>query len=250
MNAMRKIWAVVLMVILLVQSCLYGQVYSRATSRRPENTRDVIEKIRQYPRDGGLFLQLKKMIVKEQDPAMRQQGLAVYALGAMLRGKISAGMSARKLLRTKYPESAYSRALSIEYIGRRCEACAGEGRIDKPCPVCNGDGLCPMCDGTGRIQAGLTQGEDVNCPKCGGTGECEECSGSGKDYRDCHRCKGMGVVLDKSRLKSTYTYVLADTPERVFEAYKGSAEDRYSREQSDKEDRAEEEEEEDVLQYF
>lgn len=178
---------------------------------------------------------------------MRQQGLAVYSLGALLRGKMKAGLSARRLLLSKYPDSAYSRALSIKNLGRSCAVCEGEGRIGKPCPVCQGDGQCPMCGGDGRIKSGLVQSDTVNCPKCGGTGDCLECGGSGNAYRNCHNCKGLGVVLDKSRLKAVYKHVLAGDPEGVLETYKDQQAGQAGREEHEA---GEDIEEEDVLRYF
>lgn len=235
-----------------------AQTYSRGYSEDDdEGTAELIEKIVEYPNDGGLFVKLKKAIVKETNPELRNQGLAVYALGTILRGEMRAGGSARRLLLKKFPDSKYSQALSRERLGRVCEVCDGEGRIERECPVCKGSGKCQMCDGTGTVSRKLTEDEDARCPKCGGTGDCSECDGQRKAYRSCHKCSGRGFVLDKRKVEKCYKSVLQAKPENFLEetsAGKGdpARNDRQSEPEREEGNEKEEEPEkdEDVLRYF
>lgn len=215
------------------------RVFSRGYERA-EKTADIIERIREYPSDGGLVLRLKSAVAKESDPLLRQQGLAVISLAMMLRGDLDVSGRARAALLKHYPDSKYARALAPEIIGVACPSCGGEGRIAAPCPVCGGSGNCPMCRGSGRIEMEMARAETV-CPKCGGTGQCSQCNGGGMKYRLCHKCRGNGTLLDKEKVQRAYDAVLAGKPETVAEP---------QTDESMPLMRGREREEEDVLQYF
>ena len=215
------------------------RVFSRGYERA-DSSAEIIERIRQYPSDGGLMLRLKKAIAKETDPLLRQQGLAIISLAMLLRGELDVATRARAALLKHYPDSEYSEALAVENLGAPCPSCNGEGRIAVTCPVCMGSGSCPMCKGAGRLEMTMARSETV-CPKCGGSGACTECDGSGRKYRSCHKCNGTGMLLDKRKVERVYKAVLAGEPEEAVESrIHDSDPDRGDLERKD----------EDVLQYF
>jgi len=203
---------VLMMTLLLTTMNVFAVRYSRAGTR-VEGTRELIEKIRQYPNDGGLVIRLKKSVISEKNPELQQQGLALFALNAILRGHIEAGVKARGFLLKKYPESLYSQVLDMRYIGCVCTACGGNGGFAKNCPMCHGTGSCSMCKGSGAIAMELTNGEDLICPQCNGGGECPACNGTGDTRRVCHKCHGLGFLLDKIAIKAVYKAVLEGTPQ-------------------------------------
>jgi hypothetical protein len=186
--------------------------FSRGYSRL-ETTAEILTRLQQFPSDGGLLIKLKDSLAKEDDPALRQQGMAVIAAAMLLREEPEVAARAIEALRKSYPDSLYTRALTVANIGATCPNCEGSGKVWRTCPVCSGSGRCQMCNGSGHFELRLVQGERTVCPKCGGSGQCSECAGSGRTHRDCHKCRGTGMLIDKERVKAVYRAVLAGRPE-------------------------------------
>jgi len=205
-----------------------------------ETTRDILSRLQQFPSDGGLLIKLKDALAKEADPALRQQGLAVIAAAMLLREEMEVAARAIEALRNSYPDSLYTRALTVGNIGATCPNCEGSGKIWRACPVCSGSGRCQMCGGSGYFEMRLVQNERKTCPKCGGSGQCSECAGSGRTHRDCHKCRGTGMLIDKERVKAVYHAALEGRPEDSIVGQPPAAPSRQSGEEA----------KEDALRYF
>ncbi len=223
-----------------------AQVFSRGRSTL-NNAADVIERMQQFPSDGGLLLQLRDHLRDERDAAVIQQGLAILATGYLARQEPEVGARFLSALQERYPESPYSRALAVDNLGVPCSACDGEGRFSRPCPVCDGDGRCRMCDGTGRYQMRMLEGQSSTCPQCRGDGQCQSCEGSGLSYRSCHSCRGRGVILDRQMVQRAYRFAINGEPE---EFVRRVAIARGLRDGDEEIRDDEDEEDEDALRFF
>lgn len=80
-----------------------------------------------------------------------------------------------------------------------CEACGGDGRLDKTCTECGGTGKCKYCHGSGMTEGHLT-GRKMPCPTCNSKGRCPACSG-GKVQVSCKACSGAGRVVSKDKCR-------------------------------------------------
>lgn len=222
-----------------------GQVFSRGRSTL-NNASDVIERMQQFPSDGGLLLQLRNHLRNEREPEIIQQGLAILATGYLLRQEVEVGVRFMSALQERYPDSNYSRAVAVENLGGPCSACSGEGRFSRPCSVCEGDGRCGMCDGSGRYQMRMMEGQSSTCPRCHGDGRCDSCEGSGRSHRTCHACRGRGVILDRQMIQRAYRFAINGEPEEFIRRVE------ISRGQGDGEEelRDEDDEDDDALRFF
>ncbi len=88
--------------------------------------------------------------------------------------------------------------LDIEKYLTRCEACAGTGAAETPCPVCGGTGDCRRCGGDGRVDLQLHDKTEP-CILCRETGKCGSCGGSGVRKVRCSACRGTGRIIDLER---------------------------------------------------
>lgn len=98
-----------------------------------------------------------------------------------------------------------SRMKSVDYrslvqsVRTPCEACGGDGRLDKTCTECGGTGKCKYCHGSGLTVGHLT-GRKMPCPTCNSKGRCPACSG-GKVQVSCKACSGAGRVVSKDKCR-------------------------------------------------
>lgn len=240
---MKNITRIALLILLAVgfqiwaPKCQAERRLSRGYSRA-ETTAEIIEKLNRFPSDSGLLINLKDSLKTETDPLLRQQGLAVVSTAMLIKGETEAGLKALKVLEKHYPDSKYTAALTIGNIAAPCPNCNGEGRVWRACPVCDGSGKCQMCQGSGRFEMKLDEGGETVCPKCGGSGECTSCEGTGRKYRQCHKCRGMGYLLDREDLLKAYADALKGKPKEPDTDSRKIIREKV------------EEEDEDVLRYF
>lgn len=89
----------------------------------------------------------------------------------------------------------------------------GNNSTERPCPRCQGRGLCVDCGGTGRVGCPGCQGQGRKVSPRGLESDCRVCAGSGHIACpvECPSCAGTGRITDRFQREIQQKYTVSFT---------------------------------------
>jgi len=121
--------------------------------------------------------------------------LVACVLHSLLKNGFKEGERFDLMLRVEFPDD---KVFEVENYLKPCGKCKKQGRIERDCRKCNGDGDCGQCEGSGKRMSEFGDNK-TQCTICRGTGKCRVCAGDGKLISQCPACKGRGRIFERQR---------------------------------------------------
>ena len=146
----------------------------------------------------GLLRQIAQKTINDTKVAIAQKKEDIEDLKDFIAVR-NEDLKAKKEELATIIESTAKDEKKLQAVRDECEACGGDGRLDKTCRECDGTGKCKYCHGSGMTEGHLT-GRKMPCPTCNSKGRCPACSG-GKVQVSCKACSGAGRVVSKDKCR-------------------------------------------------
>jgi len=163
-------------------------------------------RLKNSPLDPSALADLKSSLQNVTDTNNLYRLGTIHSLGCYLTDRKQGAGAEWSWLRKVARSDPYVQLLVFQYMGQKCDACKGEGKVPVPCSNCKGSGRCQFCSGKGEYDL-----------ICRGTGKCPKCRGNKTDgLTTCANCRGTGFVISEPIMKRAYLALLNETsPEDV-----------------------------------